>query len=375
MERSKTVLRARAASGALVWTMLGAFAGLAGMGFGVAGAEGAGTHPSSRASAGASAGASAAASSRADARPGAADPMASPGLGPIRFFAADRDAGQISALDADLIEVRRFAAPFAVELEPRSDGRLWVVAASALGPLGPHWLRRYDPHGALEFEAPVGSLYDLACLDGDWALLVTQRPDGLREASATSGAGAAQTLAVGAALSTIAGRAGGALVGSHDGWLRSYRVWPTPALAHERDFGGVIADVAPGPERGSFYVLDVAGAPSQRRLALVNASLATVWVRALGCSALHLAVTPDAQRVWVADGGGRFARRFGVGGVLEISFAALPAAGCERGVAEAQGGAVFAAPGALVRLAADGAVLPGQGGFDFLVDVAVRNQP
>jgi hypothetical protein len=370
MERSTTVVRARAASGALVWTVLGGFAGLAGLaslGFGVAGPDGAGTNPSARASA------------RADARSGAADPTASPGLRPIRFFAADRDAGQISALDADLIEVRRFAAPFAVELEPRSDGRLWVVAASALGPLGPHWLRRYDPHGALEFEAPVGSLYDLACLDGDWALLVTQRPDGLREASATSGAtsgaGAAQTLAVGAALSTIAGRAGGALVGSHDGWLRSYRVWPTPALAHERDFGGVIADVAPGPERGSFYVLDVAGAPSQRRLALVNASLATVWVRALGCSALHMAVTPDAQRVWVADGGGRFARRFGVGGALEIPFAALPAAGCERGVAEAQGGAVFAAPGALVRLAPDGAVLPGQGGFDFLVDVAVRSQP
>jgi hypothetical protein len=367
----------------LTWTILGA---LAGVGIGVARAgeplsspSASGAHSTSwlAASAQRTSGTPRGAANPAMGRDAPVETLSEPrgSQRPVRYFAADRDAGQVIALDVDLIEVRRFAAPYVIELETRSDGRLWAVSASALGPLGPHSLRKLDLHGQIEFERPVGPLYDLACLDGDWALLVEQRPDGLREASATSGAGVVKSLAIGASLATVAGRAGGVLVGGHDGWLRSYRLWPMPGLAQERDFGGVIADVAPGPERGSFYVLDAAGSPSQRRLALVNAALATVWSRPLGCSALQLAVTSDSQRVWVADGGARFARRFGLGGALEIPYASLPVAGCDRGVAEAQGGALFAAPGALVRLAADGALLPGQGGFDFLVDVAERAQP
>lgn len=295
-------------------------------------------------------------------------------LGPIKFVATDRDAGQVIALDADLFEVQRFALPFALEVELRSDGRIWAVSASALGPLGPHRLRRFDLAGQMEFEAPIGPLFDLACSDGDLALLVVARSDGSREALAVASTGVVQTLEVGSMLAAVAGHGGRALVAGHDGWLRSHALPVGSAPTVARYFGGVIADAAPGPVRGGFYVLDVSGAPSQRRLALLDEALSTVWWRTVGCGALHLAVSVDRQRVWLADGGARFARRFGPGGVLEIPFAQLPLAGVERGVAESNGGAVFAAPGALIRLAPDGALLPGQGGYDFLVDVTMRGQ-
>lgn len=295
-------------------------------------------------------------------------------LGPIKFVATDRDAGQVIALDADLLEVQRFALPYALEVELRSDGRLWTVSASALGPLGPHRLRRFDLVGQMDFDALVGPLFDLSCAEGDLALLVVGRPDGAREALAVAGPGATQVLEVGPMLASVAAQGGRALVAGHDGWLRSHALAPGAAPVVERNFGGVIADVAPGPARGGFFVLDVGGSPSQRRLALVDEALNTVWWRTIGCGALHLTVTADRQRVWLVDPTAQFARRFGPGGMLEIPYAALPLAGAERGVAESNGGAVFAAPGALVRLGPDGAMLPGQGGYDFLIDVAMRGQ-
>ncbi len=287
-----------------------------------------------------------------------------------RFLAADRDAGQLVVLDADLLELSRLSMPYALEVEARRDGKLWSVSASALGPLGPHFLRRVDLSGAVDMELGIGPLFDLACADGDGALLVVGRPDGQREALEVSSGGGVRALEVGPALSAVAANGGRALVAGHDGWLRSYSLTPGAPSTLSRQFGGVLADVAPGPLRMGFYVLDVAGSVSQRRLALVAEDLSTVWVKPVGCGALHLSVSPDRRRVWLADGAARFARRFGADGGLEIPFAALAAAGVERGLAHDDGGAVFAAPGTLLRLAPDASALPGQGGFDFLVDVA-----
>jgi hypothetical protein len=305
-------------------------------------------------------------------RAAAAAPASS---GAAQLVATDRDAGAVVVLDADLIEVRRFNVPYALEVELRTDGRLWVVAASALGPLGPHTLLTLEPSGAVAAQAPIGPLLDLACLDGGAALLVLLRPDGQRDVVLHPAAGQPVSLGVGAAWASIAGQSNTVLVAGHDGSLASYAVGAATGLAAQRQFGGVIADVAPGPQRGTWYVLNVGGPPSQRRLAVLDAQLATLWSAPLGCGALHLCVSPDRQRVWVADGAAGFARRFGPQGALELAWATLPVMGCERGVARADGSVVFAAPGALVRLASDGSVLPGQGGFTFLVDVAARRQP
>lgn len=310
--------------------------------------------------------------SRAAARAAAAAPVSS---GAGQLVATDRDAGAVVVLDADLIEVRRFNVPYALEVELRADGRLWVVAASALGPLGPHTLLTLEPSGAVAAQTPIGPLLDLACLDGGAALLVVLRPDGQREAVVHPASGQPLILGAGAAWASIAGQSNQVLVAGHDGRLSSYVVGAATGLAAQRQFGGVIADVAPGPQRGTWYVLDVGGSPSQRRLAALDAQLATVWSAPLGCGALHLCVSPDRQRVWLADGAAGFARRFGPHGALELAWATLPVTGCERGVVRADGSVVFAAPGALVRLAPDGSVLPGQGGFTFLVDVAARRQP
>ncbi len=295
-----------------------------------------------------------------------------PGLGARapRYVAADRDAGQLVFLDSDLLEVARRSMPYALEVEPRSDGRLWSVSASALGPLGPHVLRRVDLNGVVDVELAIGPLFDLACADGEVALLVVGRSDGQREALEVTSSGAVRQLEVGLSLAAVAANGSRALVAGHDGWLRSHSLAPGAPAPLARHFGGVIADVAAGPLRNGFYVLDVAGSVAQRRLALVAEDLSTVWVRSIGCGALHLCVSGDRRRVWLADGGARFARRFGADGGLEVPFVALPLAGVERGAAHDDGGVVFAAPGALVRLAPDASPLPGQGGFDFLVDVA-----
>lgn len=298
------------------------------------------------------------------------DPSTEPGVRAARFVVADRDAGQLVVLDSDLLELARHSMPYALELEPRSDGRLWSVSASALGPLGPHFLRRFDLSGGVDIEVGVGPLFDLACADGDSALLVVGRPDGQREALEVNSTGAVRPLEVGPALAAIAANGGRALVAGHDGWLRSHSLAPGAPMVIARQFGGVIADVAPGPLRMGFYVLDVAGPATQRRLALVDEGLNSVWVRPVGCGALHLCVSPDRRRVWLADGAARLARRFGADGGLEIPFVAISAAGVERGLARDDGGAVLVAPGALIRLAPDASALPGQGGFDFLVDVA-----
>lgn len=303
---------------------------------------------------------------------GGAAPPASSNAG--QLVATDRDAGAVVVLDADLIELRRFNVPYALEVELRADGRLWVVAASALGPLGPHTLLTLEPSGAVAAQTPIGPLLDLACLDGGAALLVVLRPDGQRDAVLHPTSGQTLQLGVGAAWASIAGQSNHVLVAGHDGSLASYSVGAATGLAAQRQFGGVIADVAPGPQRGTWYVLDVGGSPNQRRLAVLDAQLATLWSAPLGCGALHLCVSPDRQRVWLADGAAGFARRFGPNGALELAWATLPVLGCERGVVRADGSAVFAGPGALVRLASDGSVLPGQGGFTFLVDVAARRQ-
>jgi len=292
-----------------------------------------------------------------------------------QLVATDRDAGAVVVLDADLIELRRFNVPYALEVEVRADGRLWVVAASALGPLGPHTLLTLEPSGDVAAQTPIGPLLDLACLDGGAALLVVLRPDGQRDAVLHPTSGQALNLGAGAAWASIAGQSNHVLVAGHDGSLSSYVVGAATGLAAQRQFGGVIADVAPGPQRGSWYVLDVGGGPNQRRLAALDSQLATLWSAPLGCGALHLCVSPDRQGVWLADGAAGLARRFGPHGALELAWATLPVAGCERGVARADGSVVFAGPGALVRLASDGSVLPGQGGFTFLVDVAARRQP
>lgn len=286
--------------------------------------------------------------------------------GPTRWYVADRDRRELVALDDDLLVVRRLALPLPIELAARGDRGLWVACADGGSPLGSHALRRLAPDGTVEQVFAIGALIDLDVVEDD-ALLV-DLVGGLRRVARIGASGALTVLSQSTDLNCAAGQSREVLIGSDSGGLE-LRDAASGTLLAARAFGGVIADVAPGPRAGTWWVLDAHGGPSVRRVALLDASLSTLWERAAGVAALHLVPVPRSERVWLADASGTSARRFGPGGNIELASVVLPVSGADRGVARSDGSVVFAAPGALVALHPDGSPASGQGGFDFLVDV------
>jgi hypothetical protein len=135
----------------------------------------------------------------------------------------------------------------------------------------------------------------------------------------------------------------------------------------EIQLGGTIGDVAAGPTAGSVWALDVQGTG---RLFLLDEKLAIRWAAGVGFSARHLGAVPGEERVWIADTSSPRVVRIGASGVTEIDRGNLPLQGLDRVLAWTQGGALVLAPGAIMRLDAQGQIAPGQGGFAWLSDAA-----
>lgn len=292
----------------------------------------------------------------------------------VACWATDRDAGALVALDRDLLELRRVGLDRPVELGLRSDRGLWVASAGPGGPVGPHELRRLTGEGVREQELAIGALLDLEVVDGQDALLVELASGPGRRVLRVPSAGLAVEVERSPDAFCAAGRRAELLIGGESGSLRLYRE-PSPVPVAQRDFGGVVSDLAPGPDDGSWFVLDSHGGPNARRLALLERDLSSRWERAAGIAALHLVPVPGAERVWLSDPSGAVARRFGPGGALELSYVPLALVGADRGAARPDGSVVFAAPGALLELDSSGQPRPGQGGFDFLSDVEALPRP
>jgi len=291
--------------------------------------------------------------------------------GPACYWVSDRDAQEVVALDADLIVTARTALERPIELRARADGGLWVACATSGGPTGPHVLRRLTSSGAIANESPIGALFDLDCLDGDRALVVEALPDGTRLASIVTD-GLRRTLAAAAGPSCITGRDAQVVVGTEQGVLTLHSAHDPGGVVATRAVGGMLADVAPGPRSATWWVLDANGGAAGSRILLLDGNLATLWAKPAGLSALHLAPVPRSERVWIADANAPIARRFGPQGVIEIPVAPLAMSGADRGLGLVDGGALLVAPGALLHLDGLGATAPGQGGFDFLVDITAR---
>ncbi len=299
---------------------------------------------------------------------------AQPATEPPQWIAADRDADELVALASALLVTVHVPIEAPIEVALANQGRIWAACATAAGPGGAHVLRRTNLAGTIDLQLPIGPLFDLAPYGDGGALVVAGLPGGQREATLVHNDGTWRVLATAPDLMAICARAGQVLVAGEHGSLALYEPRVSRLATAQRDLGGMLADVAPGPSDGTWWVLDVAGSVSAHRLLLVRADLSTVWQRSIGLNALHLAPVRGEERVWLADGEGNFARRFGPQGVLEVSYAPLSMSGCDRGVATSDGGVVFAAPGALVALDTHGAARPGQGGFNFLVDLAQRGE-
>lgn len=303
----------------------------------------------------------------------ASDLDADPASGPVHLWVADRDAGALVGYDRDLLELRRLPQVRPVELAARADRGLWVVAAGEGGATGPHELRRLEADGKLGCSVALEAVLDLETLDGGDALVVELRPGGTRRVLRVRDDGALTTVETTPDAFCVAGRRGQVLVGGESGALRLHG--PGPTEVRQRTFGGVLADLAPGPEDGTWWVLDAQGGPNAHRLALLGRDLASRWQVSAGIGALHLVEVPGAERVWLCDAAGASARRFGPGGVREIAWVQLPLVGADRGSARSDGSVVFAAPGALLHLDASGAPAAGQGGLDFAVDLEFVRWP
>ena len=284
--------------------------------------------------------------------------------GRVQVWVSDRDGQALIGLDRDLLVAARVEVPWPTEIEACEGGGVWAVSAREGDPLGAHDLLRLLPDGGLGAPIEVGPVIHLATVGVD--ALVTEReedgatrvrrfaPDGmaslvaeLPDALCASGVG--ERVIVGTARGAVLAFGRGAPAGSQ--------------------LGGAICDVAPGPSAGAWWVLERKhGGPG--RLLLLDAELRTLWSVSCELEASHLAPVAGQERIWLVDAARPLACRFGPGGVLELACGPLPQAGLGRAAALDDGGLLVAAPGALLHLDARGRLVPGQGGFDFLTDVA-----
>jgi hypothetical protein len=284
--------------------------------------------------------------------------------GPATTWVADRDADAVIGLDDALIEAKRFEIESPVEVERRSDGSLWVVSARDAHPLGPHDLVLYDGDGRRTAAAVFGPVFDLARI-GDDALVVELAGQNGRVVRVDS-AGSERVVLELATARCAAGFGSLVAVGTDDGAVWLVDTAATPTVIRRQKLGGPIGDLAPGPTPGTWWALDIGGVA---RLSLLEPNLAPRWTVAIGLHALHLAPAAGLERVWIADTTEPVARRYGIAGVLELDVHDLPLGGLDRVAALDDGGVLLAAPGAVLHLDTAGHLQPGQGGFDFLVDV------
>lgn len=296
--------------------------------------------------------------------------------GALAGWVVDRDGDALAGLDGDRLLVRRVHVPAPVELALASEGDLWVVSAGPTGPVGPTRLLLVDGEtGDIAREWALSSVLDFETVHGfgstqaggDAALVVELDRGGERHVVRVAKSGACATVERSSDAFCAAAAWGCTLVGSERGELRLSG--PDGQRLVRRDFGGVISDVAPGPESGTWWVLDVAGGVGGTRLALLGRDLTSRWEVFAGVAALSLAPVAAAERVWLCDGEGALARRFGPGGTLELAHVGLAHSGGSRASAGDDGSLWIAAPGALLCIDETGARAPGQGGFEFLVDV------
>lgn len=300
---------------------------------------------------------------------------------PILFWVSDRGGNALIGLGPQLHHVRRVQVPAPLQLAviPADEGSgsgadLWAVSATAGTPLGAHELLHLDGLGQLLWRRTFDPLVDLdRTRDGGRGVLALERVAGagnvyrvwVAERDVGGQVAGARLLVESVGLSAVSGRAGQVVVGHWAGevWLLDLR--DGTVLAQSRPAAS-IADLAPGPAPRSWWMLESGGAG---HLALLGPDLQPLWRVATSMAALHLIPVPGEERVWLADSNETLLRRYGPAGVLEIERDDLAMGGLDRGVARSVGGVLLTAAGALLAFDDQGEAIPGQGGFQFLIDV------
>jgi hypothetical protein len=242
---------------------------------------------------------------------------------------------------------------------------LWVLRSDDGHANSSARLDRYDAGGTLVTELYLERCLDLACVDGEDAL-VLERVDGGVRLSRVREEGSLFPLLARADLACVTGSRSSAIVGTSSGAVLRVDLHSGAVLAQVQ-LDGTIGDVVAGPTAGSVWALDTQGTG---RLFLLDEALAVRWAAGVGFAAAHLGPVAGEERVWIADTGSSRVRRFGPAGVIELDRQDLPAVALDRVVAWRNGGALLLSPGAILHLDAGGMLAPGQGGFAWLSDAS-----
>lgn len=287
---------------------------------------------------------------------------------PVRVWAADRDGQRVVGLDGNLIAVREIPIGWPLAVEARDDGGLWVLrsgnATSSFGMRLTSFSARFEQ----ENETYLERASDLALIDGRDALAIENGvgASGADRLWRIAPDGHSRLLLEHAALVCVAPFAAGEVLVATANSLVRLEIGAVPRVLARASLTLRCVDLAPGPRPGTSFVLDV-GPPC--RLLLIGSDLAPLWSAAVGFEAHEIVGVPGAERAWLGDAIGARARRFGPGGALERDLV-LSMLAPEHGVEWLGGGALFATPGAVLRIDSQGQALPGQGGFQWLSDLA-----
>jgi hypothetical protein len=286
----------------------------------------------------------------------------------VALWATDRDAGALYTLDADLMVTRTIACGWPLQASACRDGGAWVLRSGNGTPNFGGRLDRRSAEGELITEVTLGTCTDLDVNERDEALVIESKasshPD---RALRIRLEGSLFPLLEMNGLTCVAPSHASVALGTASGEVLRVDPLGSGAILAQTHLGGRIGDIARGPDEESLWVLDVSGS---RRLYLLDADLSVRWSVPVGLRALHFAPVPNEERVWLADTVEPRVRRFGPSGWLELDVVGLPLAGMDRTAAWLHGGVLCAAPGAIIHLDAGGHLQPGQGGFDYLTDLA-----
>lgn len=287
--------------------------------------------------------------------------------GPVAVWAVDRDASRVFGLDADLFVARRMHVDHPLDVEACRDGGLWVLRSATPSASSSHRLDRFGANGDLITELFVDRTLDLATLDGADALVIeaTGGPHGEPQLLRVREEGSVTVMHVAVGLACVSGSRDSVLTGSSGGSVVR-RDASTGAALDLVALAGPILDLAEGGAPGGAFVLH---GSSPRRLTLLDADLAVRWSVLAGVDALQVSPVRGEERAWLAIGAR--VRRFGPQGALELDVGGLPLSSLDAVAPWLGGGALVAAPGAILRLDANGALQPGQGGFAWLADLGL----
>jgi hypothetical protein len=283
-------------------------------------------------------------------------------------WVADRGAGAVFGLDADLFVTRRVELDPPAALAADGAGGWWALCARDGWAGGAFELEQRNAAGELLLRLPVSGPARLAADAGGGVLVLPEDavtpwrrlgPDG-RPRPLPPRRGAA-LLAMDGARLALAGPGG--LVRSFEGERELARV----------ELAGAVRALAPagGPEPGWWAVLEREQARELRRL---DAALAELWKAPWRGAEALLAPHPDGARVWRVDRGAGSLELLGRAGAER--FRADPALEDALEARALAGGALLVlTPGALLRFDERARRRPGQGGFDLLSGLAVPAQP